>query len=208
MKEESAAKSSGDFKDAKKVDKDPKEETAPSSFFSHAKKNSDGKKIEDVPTDGKKNGESAAASFFAHAKKNSDAKKIENINGDEKKNDSAASSFFSAKKNNDAKNDANGDAKKKETDKPKDEDTKEDVVVTPLAAKPYQNWSDLFFLLDSLSYSQDSCDLLLFLTKICPLAGIDHKKVSTEHSFLDTATNTLIVAHTDAGLMESLLGQY
>ena len=69
-----------------------------------------------------------------------------------------------------------------------------------------QNWSDLFFILDSLSYNIDMCDIILFMTKICPVAGLENKKVSVELSYLDTTSNTLIVSHTEAGILENLLG--
>jgi len=112
----------------------------------------------------------------------------------------------------------NGDAKKEKPkkeekaqavpkeEKKKAEEEKEDAAKsTPLVPKPAQNWSDLFFILDSLSYNIDSCDLILFMTKINPIPGLENKKVSVDISYLDTTTNTMVVSHTDAGTIETLL---
>jgi len=112
----------------------------------------------------------------------------------------------------------NGDAKKEKPkkeekaqaapkeEKKKAEEEKEDAAKsTPLVPKPTQNWSDLFFILDSLSYNIDSCDLILFMTKINPIPGLENKKVSVDVSYLDTTTNTMVVSHTDAGTIETLL---
>jgi len=97
----------------------------------------------------------------------------------------------------------------KEKEKPKEQlkedDKKDEPKPTPLVAKPVQNWSDLFFIIDTLSYNIDMCDLILFLTKINPVPGIENKKVNVDISYLDTTTNTLVFSHTDAGVMESLL---
>merc|ERR1712106_29526 len=97
----------------------------------------------------------------------------------------------------------------KEKEKPKEQlkedDKKDEPKPTPLVAKPVENWSDLFFIIDSLSYNIDMCDLILFLTKINPVPGIENKKVNVDISYLDTSTNTLVFSHTDAGVMESLL---
>merc|ERR1712215_225827 len=95
-----------------------------------------------------------------------------------------------------------GDAKK---EKPKEEEKKEEPVSTPLVARPAQNWSDLFFIIDILSYNIDPCDLILFMTKINPVPGLENKKVSVDISYLDTSSNTLVVSHSDAGVIESLL---
>merc|ERR1712128_123695 len=98
--------------------------------------------------------------------------------------------------------------KEEKKDKPKEEKKekpKEEPKPTPLVAKPVENWSDLFFIIDSLSYNIDMCDLILFLTKINPVPGIENKKVNVDISYLDTSTNTLVFSHTDAGVMESLL---
>jgi len=102
----------------------------------------------------------------------------------------------------------NGDAKKekpKEKEKPKGEEKKEEPKSVPLVARPAQNWSDLFFIIDVLSYNIDSCDLILFMTKINPVAGIENKKVNVDISYLDSSSNTLVVSHTDSGVIESLL---
>jgi hypothetical protein len=104
-----------------------------------------------------------------------------------------------------------GDAKKekpKEIEKPKEEEKKEEPVSTPLVARPAQNWSDLFFIIDILSYNIDSCDLILFMTKINPVPGLENKKVSVDISYLDTTSTTMVVSHTDAGVIESLLGKF
>ena len=96
--------------------------------------------------------------------------------------------------------------KTKELEKPKEEEKKEEPVSTPLCCRPAQNWSDFFFILDSLSYNIDMCDLILFMTKMCPIPGLENKKVSVDVSYLDTISNTLIVSTTDAGIIESILG--
>jgi len=97
----------------------------------------------------------------------------------------------------------------KEKEKPKEQlkedDKKDEPKPTPLVARPVQNWSDLFFIIDTLSYNIDMCDLILFLTKINPVPGIENKKVNVDTSYMDTTTNTLVFSHTDAGVMESLL---
>merc|ERR1711973_472082 len=52
--------------------------------------------------------------------------------------------------------DASAEPKKekpKEVEKPKEEEKKDEAKVTPLCPRPAQNWSDLFFILDSLSYN-------------------------------------------------------
>ena len=91
-------------------------------------------------------------------------------------------------------------------EKPKEEEKKVEAKATPLYSRPAQNWSDLFFILDSLSYNIDMCDIILFMTKICPVAGLETKKVNVDLSHLDTSNNTLVVAHTEAGVIEQLLG--
>ena len=97
--------------------------------------------------------------------------------------------------------------KPREAEKPKEEEKKDEAVTTPLSNHPMQNWSDLFFILDSLSYNIDMCDIILFMTKINPVAGLETKKVSVEMSYLDTTSNTLIISHTEAGVLENLLGK-
>ena len=116
-----------------------------------------------------------------------------------------------ADSDNEGKKDAAVDVKKdkpKDIDKVKDEDKSkaDESVSTPLFVKPAQNWSDFFFILDSLSYNIDMCDLVLFMTKIAPVPGLENKKVSVDSSYLDTSSNTLIVATTDAGVIENILG--
>ena len=73
--------------------------------------------------------------------------------------------------------------------------------------KPAQNWCDFFFILDSLSYNIDMCDLILFMTKLHPLPSIDTKRVAADSSYLETTTNTLVFSYTEAGIMEQLLGE-
>jgi len=108
------------------------------------------------------------------------------------------------------------EAKKEKEEKPKEKEVpkakevpkveeKEEVVSTPLVARPAQNWSDLFFIIDSLSYNIDACDLVLFMTKINPIPGLENKKVNVDISYLDTTANTLVISHTDSGVIESLL---
>merc|ERR1711963_1192387 len=100
--------------------------------------------------------------------------------------------------------------KKEKEEKPKEKEVpkakeKEEVISTPLVARPAQNWSDLFFIIDSLSYNIDACDLILFMTKINPIPGLENKKVNVDVSYLDTTSNTLVISHTDSGIIESLL---
>ena len=90
----------------------------------------------------------------------------------------------------------------------KEEDKKEEMQPTPLTVKPAQNWSDLFFIIDSLSYNIDMCDFILFMTKIHPIPNIDVKKVNVDASYLETTANTLVFSYTDAGIMEQLLGEF
>ena len=108
------------------------------------------------------------------------------------------------------KTDASAEPKKekpKEVEKPKEEEKKDEAKATPLYPRPAQNWSDLFFILDSISYNIDMCDIILFMTKICPVSGLENKKVNVDISYLDTSSNTLIVSHTEAGVIENLLGE-
>merc|ERR1711962_1370799 len=119
-----------------------------------------------------------------------------------------------AEANGDAKAVKNGDSKKEKKEEPKKEEPKkeeankkekEEKVSTPLVARPAQNWSDLFFIIDSLSYNIDACDLILSMTKINPIPGLENKKVNVDVSYLDTTNNTLVISHTDSGTIESLL---
>ena len=75
-----------------------------------------------------------------------------------------------------------------------------------MCCRPAQNWSDFFFIIDCLSYNIDMCDLILFMTKISPVPGLENKKVSVDVSYLDATSNTLIVSTTDSGIIESILG--
>ena len=150
------------------------------------KKEEEAKKIE----------KEAAAKNGDATKKNSDAK-------DPATAESAAKNGEISKKNGEAKTD-----KPKEVEKPKEEEKKvEAKAATPLYSRPAQNWSDLFFILDSLSYNIDMCDIILFMTKICPVSGLENKKVNVDVSYLDTTSNTLVVSHNGAGVLENLLGE-
>merc|ERR1712059_95047 len=95
--------------------------------------------------------------------------------------------------------------KPKEKEVPKIKEPEPEPESTPLVARPAQNWSDLFFIIDSLSYNIDACDLILFMTKINPIPGLENKKVNVDVSYLDTSSNTMVVSHTDSGIIESLL---
>ena len=149
------------------------------------KKEEEAKKIE----------KEAAAKNGDATKKNAEAKEQATV-------ESAAKNGDIPKKNGDGKND-----KPKEVENPKEEEKKvEAKVATQGYSRPAQNWSDLFFILDSLSYNIDMCDIILFMTKINPVAGLETKKVSVEMSYLDTTSNTLIISHTEAGVLENLLG--
>jgi len=145
-------------------------------------------------------------------KKEEEAKKIEKEsaakNGDTNKKNGAKTAEAEAAGENKKGADASAEPKKekpKEVEKPKEEDKKDEAKATPLYPLPAQNWSDLFFILDSLSYNIDTCDIILFMTKICPVSGLENKKVNVDISYLDTSSNTLIVSHTDAGVLENLL---
>ena len=127
---------------------------------------------------------------------------MKNGDGKEPTAEAVAKNGDAAKKNGDSKAE-----KPKEVEKPKEEEKKDEAKATPLYPRPAQNWSDFFFIIDSLSYNIDMCDLILFMTKICPVSGIENKKVNVDVSYLDTTSNTLIVSHTDGGVLESLLGK-
>ena len=72
----------------------------------------------------------------------------------------------------------------------------------------YQNWSDLFFIMDVMSAGVDICDILIFISKTDDLIPVmDDKKVDVHLSRLDVGTNTLTVSYTDAGIIEKLLGK-
>jgi len=43
------------------------------------------------------------------------------------------------------------------------------------------------------------------MTKINPIPGLENKKVNVDVSYLDTSSNTMVVSHTDSGIIESLL---
>ena len=100
---------------------------------------------------------------------------------------------------------------KKETkakDLLKEDDKKDDQQPTPLSVKPAQNWCDFFFIIDSLSYNIDMCDFILFMNKLHPtITNIDTKKVNVDASYLETGTNTLVFSYTEAGILETLLGE-
>jgi len=145
-------------------------------------------------------------------KKDEEAKKIEKEsaakNGDTNKKNGGKTAEAEASVESKKGADASAEPKKekpKEVEKPKEEEKKDEAKVTPLCPRPAQNWSDLFFILDSLSYNIDMCDIILFMTKICPVSGLENKKVNVDISYLDTSSNTLIVSHTDAGVLENLL---
>lgn len=131
-------------------------------------------------------------------------KKVEKA-GDSKEltAEAVAKNGEAAKKNGDVK-----EEKSKELEKSKEDEKKEESKSTPLFPRPAQNWCDLFFIIDSLGYNIDMCDLILFMTKICPVPGIENKKVNVDVSYLDTSSNTLVISHTDGGILEGLLGKY
>ena len=90
----------------------------------------------------------------------------------------------------------------------KEDEKKDEPQPTPLTVKPAQNWSDLFFIIDSLSYNIDMCDFIMFMNKLHPVPNIDIKKVNVDASYLETTTNTLVFSYTEAGIMEQLLGEF
>ena len=97
---------------------------------------------------------------------------------------------------------------KKSSDKPREDEKKtEESVSTALCSRQPQNWSDLFFIIDTLSFNIDMCDLIIFMTKINPVPGLENKKISVDASYLDTSSNTLIVSTTEAGIIENILGR-
>jgi len=132
--------------------------------------------------------------------KTKDAKK-EKVNGEEAK----AKDAKKEKPKEESKEKETPKEKEKPKEQLKEDDKKDEPKPTPLVAKPAQNWSDLFFIIDTLSYNIDMCDLILFMTKMNPIPGIENKKVNVDISYLDTTTNSLVFSHTDAGVMESLL---
>merc|ERR1712130_998585 len=143
-----------------------------------------------------------------------ESKKVEKV---AKAPETEANGDAKAAKNGDSKKEKKEEPKKKEKEeKPKEKEVpkakevpkveeKEEVISTPLVARPAQNWSDLFFIIDSLSYNIDACDLILFMTKINPIPGLENKKVNVDVSYLDTTSNTLVISHTDSGIIENLL---
>ena len=140
---------------------------------------------------------------------NGDAKAVKN--GDSKKEKKEEPKKEEPKKEEANKKEKEEKPKEKE-EKPKAKEVpkveeKEEVISTPLVARPAQNWSDLFFIIDSLSYNIDACDLILFMTKINPIPGLENKKVNVDVSYLDTTSNTLVISHTDSGIIENLLGE-
>ena len=96
----------------------------------------------------------------------------------------------------------------KPKDQVKEDDKKDEPLPTPLTVKPAQNWCDFFFIIDSMSYNIDMCDFILFMNKLHPVPNIDIKKVNVDASYLETTTNTLVFSYSDAGIMESLLGEF
>ena len=142
------------------------------------------------------------------AEANGDAKAVKN--GDSKKEKKEEPKKEEPKKEEANKKEKEEKPKEKEVPKAKElpkVEEKEEVISTPLVARPAQNWSDLFFIIDSLSYNIDACDLILFMTKINPIPGLENKKVNVDVSYLDTTSNTLVISHTDSGIIESLLGE-
>ena len=140
---------------------------------------------------------------------NGDAKAAKN--GDSKKEKKEEPKKEEPKKEEANKKEKEEKPKEKEVPKAKEVpkvEEKEEVISTPLVARPAQNWSDLFFIIDSLSYNIDACDLILFMTKINPIPGLENKKVNVDVSYLDTSSNTLVISHTDSGIIESLLGEW
>ena len=138
---------------------------------------------------------------------NGDAKAAKN--GDSKKEKKEEPKKEEPKKEEANKKEKEEKPKEKEVPKAKEVPKVEEVeeISTPLIARPAQNWSDLFFIIDSLSYNIDACDLILFMTKINPIPGLENKKVNVDVSYLDTTSNTLVISHTDSGIIESLLGE-
>lgn len=128
-------------------------------------------------------------------------------NGDSKKEKKEEPKKEEPKKEEANKKEKEEKPKEKEVPKAKEVPKVEEVeeISTPLIARPAQNWSDLFFIIDSLSYNIDACDLILFMTKINPIPGLENKKVNVDVSYLDTSSNTLVISHTDSGIIESLL---
>jgi len=68
------------------------------------------------------------------------------------------------------------------------------------------NHSDLLFILDMLTGSMDTADLLVFVSKTDDLvAELEEKKVDLTASKLDVATGQLTVAFTHTGIIEKLI---
>jgi len=177
----------------------------------YTRKHASQKEIVKRPSANNIRAEQKEAKKIEKEKKEEEAKKIEKEsaakNGDaNKKNGTKTVEADAAVEGK--KTDASAEPKKekpKEIEKPKEEEKKDEAKATPLYPRPAQNWSDLFFILDSISYNIDMCDIILFMTKICPVSGLENKKVNVDISYLDTSSNTLIVSHTEAGVIENLL---
>jgi len=76
------------------------------------------------------------------------------------------------------------------------------------SSKPvsYQNWSDMFFILDVMSGYIDICEILIFISKTNDLiVGIEDKKVDIHSSRLDLSLNTLSLNFTSCGAIEKLM---
>jgi len=81
----------------------------------------------------------------------------------------------------------------------------EEKNIRPVSSN-FQNWSDLFFILDVMSGYIDSCEILMFISKTEDLiGGIEDKKVDIHSSHLDLSLGTLTMNFTHCGIIEKLI---
>jgi len=73
-------------------------------------------------------------------------------------------------------------------------------------APDYENWNDLFFVLDVMSGYIDVCEILIFVSKTDDkIIGIEEKKVDIHNSNLDPSLRILRIHFTTSGVVEQLM---
>jgi len=99
------------------------------------------------------------------------------------------------------------DEKRKEEEKRLEEEAKKPKKFRPIPSSGFQNWSDLFFIMDVVSGSIDIAEILVFISKTDDLVPIleNEKKVDIHATKLDVTHGTLSVAYTEGGIIEQLL---
>jgi len=77
----------------------------------------------------------------------------------------------------------------------------------PRVSSKAQNWCDLFFILDILASSMDTCHVLVFLGRIdSHLHDLAQTEVDLEASVVDPELKQMTVRYKDGGVIEELLG--